>query len=225
MLYATLIIVIAVAPLLLMQGLSAAFFRPLAMSYIIAVVVSLVVATTVTPALAMLLSPRVPVARPGGSAFMGGLQRLYGRLAGSAIRSPVAAWAFVAGGVLVAILVWSQLERSLIPSFKETDVFVEVQAPPGTSLQAMDRITAALIHDLRAVPGVRNAAAQIGRALLSHEYGRREFGRGLGQPGSQGRLRGHAGRHADGRQRPTRHQRRGADLPFQEDAREPDRRG
>ena len=33
----------------------------------------------------------------------------------------------------------------------------------------MDRIAAALIHDLRAVPGVRNAAAQIGRALLSHE--------------------------------------------------------
>ena len=70
-----------------------------------------------------------------------------------------------------AILVWSQLERSLIPSFKETDVFVEVQAPPGTSLQAMDRITATLIHDLRAVPGVRNAAAQIGRALLSHDTG------------------------------------------------------
>ena len=46
-----------------------------------------------------------------------------------------------------------QRERSLIPSFKETDVFVELQAPPGTSLQAMDRISAALIHDLRAVPG------------------------------------------------------------------------
>jgi Cu/Ag efflux pump CusA len=168
MLYAALISVIAVAPLLLMQGLSAAFFRPLAMSYIIAVVASLAVATTVTPALAMLLSPQVPVARRGGSA-LDGLQRLYGRFAGPAIRSPVAAWAFVAGGVLVAILVWSQLERSLIPSFKETDVFVEVQAPPGVSLQAMDRITAALIRDLRAVPGVRNAAAQIGRALLSHD--------------------------------------------------------
>ena len=45
MLYATLIIVIAVAPLLLMKGLSAAFFEPLAWSYIIAAVVSLVVAT------------------------------------------------------------------------------------------------------------------------------------------------------------------------------------
>ena len=169
MLYAALISVIAVVPLLLMQGLSAAFFRPLAMSYIIAVVASLVVATTVTPALAMLLSAAGAGGAAGRLRAMDGLQRLYGRLAGSAILSPVAAWTFVGGGVLVAILVWSQLERSLIPSFKETDVFVEVQAPPGSSLQAMDRITATLIHDLRAVPGVRNAAAQIGRALLSHD--------------------------------------------------------
>ena len=169
MLYATLISVIAVAPLLLMQGLSAAFFKPLAWSYIIAVVISLVVATTVTPALAMLLSPRGPVAQPGGSASMGPLQRLYGRLAGPATRSPALAYAITACGVLVAVLAFSQQERSLIPSFKETDVFVELQAPPGTSLQAMDRMSSALIHDLLAIPGVRNAAAQIGRALLSHE--------------------------------------------------------
>ncbi len=100
---------------------------------------------------------------------MGGLQRFYGRLAGSAMRAPGLAYALVAAGVLVGSLVWSQQERSLIPSFKETDVFVELQAPPGASLQAMDRITTALIHDLRAIPGVRNAAAQIGRALLSHD--------------------------------------------------------
>jgi Cu/Ag efflux pump CusA len=169
MLYAGLISVTAVAPLLLMRGLAAEFFQPLAWSFIMAVVISLVVVTTVTPALAMSLSARTPVARLGGSAFMGGLQRFYGRLAGPAMRSPAFAWALVAGGVLAGVVVWSQQEYSLIPNFKETDVFVELQAPPGTSLQAMDRITAALIHDLRAIPGVRNAAAQIGRALLSHE--------------------------------------------------------
>ena len=130
MLYATLIIVIAVAPLLLMRGLSAAFFEPLALSYIIAVVVSLVVAITVTPALAMLLSAARARWRPGGSAFMGRILRLYSRLASSAMRSPSFAWALIAVGVLVCVLVWSQRERSLIPSFKETDVFVEL---PGAA--------------------------------------------------------------------------------------------
>src|SRR6266576_322665 len=169
MLYATLISVVAVAPVLLMQGLSAAFFKPLAWSYIIAIVVSLLVATVVTPAMTMLLSARASGPLSGGSAFLGGIQRLYSRMAGPALRSPALALACVAAGIVVAVLAWSQLERSLIPSFKETDVFVELQAPAGTSVQAMDRLTATLIHDLRAVPGVRNAAAQIGRALLSHE--------------------------------------------------------
>ncbi len=169
MLYATLIGVVAVAPVLLMQGLSAAFFKPLAWSYIIAMVVSLLVATAVTPALTLLLSARASGPLSGGSAFVGGIQRLYSRMAGPALRSPALALACVAAGIVVAVLAWSQLERSLIPSFKETDVFVELQAPAGTSVQAMDRLTATLIHDLRAVPGVRNAAAQIGRALLSHD--------------------------------------------------------
>ena len=169
MLYATLIIVIAVVPVLFMQGLSAAFLQPLAWSYIIAVVVSLAVAMTVTPALAMLLMANAPMAKPGGSALIRGLQRLHGRVAGPAMNSPVPAYVLAAAGVLVGVLIWSQQERSLMPSFKETDVFVEWQGPPGESLQAMDRITAALIHDLRAIPGVRNAAAQVGRALLSHD--------------------------------------------------------
>lgn len=169
MLYATLISVILVAPFLLMQGLLAAFFQPLAWSYIVAVVVSLVVAITVTPALAMLLSAHVPQAQSGGSAAIGGIQRHYARLTGWAMHSSAPVYTLAAGAVLLGLLIWLQQERSLIPSFKETDVFVELQAPPGVSLQVMDNATQSLIGDLRAVPGVRDAAAQIGRALLSHD--------------------------------------------------------
>ncbi len=169
MLYATLISIVAVAPLLIMHGLSAAFFQPLVWSYITAIVVSFVVATVVAPALAMVLSPRMKLSHAGGSAFTGILQRLHTRLTGWAMRSPIPAYALAIGGIVLAALMWSQQERSLIPSFKETDVFVEMQGPAGTSLQAMDHSVAAMIQDLRAVPGVRNAAAQIGRALLTHE--------------------------------------------------------
>jgi Cu/Ag efflux pump CusA len=48
--YATLIIVAAAVPVFLLQGLTGAFFRPLALSYTLAIVASLVVALTVTPA-------------------------------------------------------------------------------------------------------------------------------------------------------------------------------
>jgi Cu/Ag efflux pump CusA len=169
MLYATLISVVAVAPLLIMKGLSAEFFQPVAWSYITAIMVSLVVATTVTPVLAMLLSPQAKVPQSGGSAFMGGLQRSHTRATEWAMRSPAAAYALAVGGIVLGALIWLQPGRALIPSFKETDVFIELQGHAGSSLQAMGHTTEAVIHDLRAIPGVRNAAAQIGRALLSHE--------------------------------------------------------
>jgi Cu/Ag efflux pump CusA len=169
MLYAALICLVAAAPLLLMQGLSGAFFRPLAWSYVTAIIVSLIVAATVTPALAMLLTGQSSAAQNGGSVLMGGLQRLHARWGGPTTRMPAAALGLAAVGVVLGALVWSQAGGSLIPTFKETDLFVELQAPAGTSLPAMDRVVGAAIQDLRAIPGVRNAAAQVGRALLTHD--------------------------------------------------------
>jgi Cu/Ag efflux pump CusA len=170
MLYATLICVVAAVPLLLVPGLSAAFFRPLAWSYILAVVASLVVAMTVAPALNMLLSWHAATSPPAAAVRTPGpVQQRLAKLAEAMLRAPSLAYGLAAGAVVVGALIWLLQERSFIPSFKETDVFVEVQARPGTSVIAMDRMTTKLIHDLRGVPGVRNAAAQVGRALLSHD--------------------------------------------------------
>src|SRR5213593_691730 len=60
-LYATLIVLIAVAPAFFMEGLSGAFFTPLAVSYVLAVVASTVVALTVTPALGLILLGAAPI--------------------------------------------------------------------------------------------------------------------------------------------------------------------
>ena len=40
---------------------------------------------------------------------------------------------------------------------------------PGTSLEAMTRITLRASHELRAIPGVRNFGAHIGRAEVADE--------------------------------------------------------
>ncbi|MET0228511.1 MAG: efflux RND transporter permease subunit, partial [Actinomycetes bacterium] len=61
--YATLIDVVAVAPVFFMEGLTGAFFRPLALSYALAVLASMVVALTVTPALSLLLLHRATLER------------------------------------------------------------------------------------------------------------------------------------------------------------------
>jgi Cu/Ag efflux pump CusA len=53
--YATLINIVAVVPVMLVGGLTGAFFEPLALAYGLAVLASMAVALTVTPALGLLL--------------------------------------------------------------------------------------------------------------------------------------------------------------------------
>ncbi len=170
MLYATLIIVLAAAPLFFMGGASAALFEPLAWSYILAVVASMAVALVATPALAVVLLDGAPTALDGnGSRLLGRLQGAYDRVANGATRSVLPALAVAAISIPAGYLIWTQMERSLVPSFKETDVLIEWTGATGTSLTAMSRSTSALIKDLRAIKGVRNAAAHIGRAVLSDD--------------------------------------------------------
>ena len=54
--YATIIEIVAVVPIFLLAGLSGAFFQPLALAYALALLASMVVALTVTPALSLILS-------------------------------------------------------------------------------------------------------------------------------------------------------------------------
>ena len=61
--YATLIIIVAVVPIFFMEGLSGAFFQPLAFSFALAVLASMVVALTVTPAMSLLLLRSAPLER------------------------------------------------------------------------------------------------------------------------------------------------------------------
>lgn len=168
-LYATLILVVAVLPILFMRGLSAAFFQPMIWAYLIAIIVSMVMALIVTPALALLLISETRPVTPGAEVISGGLRRALEGPVRSGSSSIAPAGVLIAAGFAALFLCWMQRDRTLIPSFKETDVLVEWQAAPGTSLQAMTKATETLIKDIRKIPGVRNAAAQIGRAALSYD--------------------------------------------------------
>ena len=169
MLFATTIIVLAALPVLFMQGLAAPFFKPLFWSYIVAVLASLAVALTLTPAIACFLLAQVPLPARDGSALLARLQGACSKALNSMLRTPLPALVLAAGGVVVGVLMWTTSERSWLPNFKETDVVVEWQGSPGSSLEAMNRSTAALMKELRAVKGVTNAAAHVGRAVFSKE--------------------------------------------------------
>src|SRR5260370_22541962 len=113
----------------------------------------MMVAQTVDPAMAALLLAQTPLA-PRGDRPLNKLAGLFDRIGGPVVRAPIAC---IAAGVVAAIAcfaLWRSLEHNMVPSFKETDLVVEWQGPPGTSLQAMTRSTEGLIRDLRQIPGV-----------------------------------------------------------------------
>jgi CzcA family heavy metal efflux pump len=166
--YSTLIEILALLPVFFMEGLSGAFFKPLAMSYALAIAASTIVALTVTPAMAYILLRNAPLHRRE-SPLVAWLHRRYDFVLTRIIRSPRPAYVGVAIVVLAGVIVLPQLGQQLLPSFKERDFLMHWLTKPGTSLPEMDRITIQSAKDLRAIPGVRNFGAHIGQALIMDE--------------------------------------------------------
>jgi len=174
MIFATLIILLALLPVFLLQGVSGAFFQPLVISYALTLLASMVVALTVTPALCLLLLRNAPLERHE-SPLLRWLQRGYEAVLGRIIR--LLRPAFLAIGVLatgalalIGLAVLPSLGGvPMLPAFKEPNIMIQWQAPPGTSYPEMARITTRASRELRTIPGVRNVAANVGRAVLGDQ--------------------------------------------------------
>ncbi len=166
--YATLIVVLAIVPVFFLEGLTGSFFQPLAMSYALAVLVSLVVALTVTPALSMILLRKAPLERRE-SPLARWLERGYERLLERIIRRPLKAYVAVGAVVAAGVAVVPFLGQSLLPDFKERDFLMHWLTQPSTSGPEETRISIRACTELRKIPGVRNCGSHIGQALLSDE--------------------------------------------------------
>jgi CzcA family heavy metal efflux pump len=166
--YATLIVVLAIVPVFFLTGLTGSFFRPLAFSYALAVLASLLVALTVTPALSLILLARAPLERRE-SPLARWLERGYEGFLARILRRPLRAYAAVGAVVAAGVAVVPFLGQSLLPSFKERDFLMHWLTEPSTSGSEEYRISVQACRELRSIPGVRNCGSHIGQALLMDE--------------------------------------------------------
>jgi CzcA family heavy metal efflux pump len=173
--YATLIDVVAVTPVFFVEGLSGAFFQPLVISYALAIMASMVVALTLTPALAYLLLHRAAIERHE-SPVAERLRRAYQGLLARIIQTPRPAYLAVGSIMLAGVIVAPQLGQSLLPDFKERDFLMHWVTAPGTSLTDEVRISQRACIELREIDGVRNCGSHIGQALLMDEVVGVDFG-------------------------------------------------
>jgi len=166
--YASLIVALVFLPVFFLDGLAGTFFRPLALAYILAILASLVVALTLTPALCLMLLHGTPE-RKHDAPLVRGLKAAYRSVLPWFTRRP----GFALGVLLVAFtstgFAWNRLGEEFLPSFQERDFLMHWVEKPGTSIEAMTRITVRASQELRAIPGVRNFGAHIGRAEVADE--------------------------------------------------------
>ncbi|MDE2120815.1 MAG: efflux RND transporter permease subunit, partial [Betaproteobacteria bacterium] len=164
--YATAAVLLVVVPVLLMPGLAGRLFSPLAQAYALAVLASLLVALTVTPALCALLLVRDRAAShlPAPVRFT---QRHYMRVQQRLLTH----WKPALGlsVVLVAAGAWaaSSIGGSFLPPLQEGQFVVHMHLAPGASLQASLDMGARVEAALQRLPEVRVVAQHVGRAGLS----------------------------------------------------------
>ncbi len=166
--YATAIIVLVFLPVFFLEGLPGAFFRPLAIGYVLAILASLFVAVVVTPALSLLILPhgRNSAHEPPISRW---LKIPYRAMLPWFMRRPTTAIGVLLVSFAGTFMLLRTLGQEFLPNFQETDFLMHFVEKPGTSIEAMDRITILASKELRSIPGVRNFGSHIGRAEVADE--------------------------------------------------------
>jgi CzcA family heavy metal efflux pump len=165
--YAILAVIVALAPLLAVRGLSGALVAPLVGAVIAASLASLLVATVVTPALCLLFhrhegphpEPRLVERVKAGHGAL--LQRVCAR----------PGWPLLAVALISAIALGSlaAYRSELLPSMHDGQLTAEVRAPPATSLEAMSGYGAKAFQALAGLPGVASVGQRIGRDITGDD--------------------------------------------------------
>ncbi|TMA96121.1 MAG: efflux RND transporter permease subunit, partial [Deltaproteobacteria bacterium] len=167
--YATVMVALVFLPVFLLGGLEGALFRPLATAYVLATLASLVVALTVTPALALALLPGAVARHEEPPRLMRALRARYERALGRALARPLRVVTGSALAILTGIALVPYLHLEFLPEFHETNFVMHMTGAPGVGLAESARVGAAAARAALGVPGVRSVAQQIGRSTLSED--------------------------------------------------------
>lgn len=166
--HATLIIMVTFVPLFFLSGLEGRMLKPLGIAYLVALVMSLVVAMTVTPLLCKLML-----------SSDGYLQRVekknwvdkwllvhYSHSLARALKHSKAVVVSLVVLFAVCMVLFATMGRSFLPEFNEKALTISAVSRPGVSLEESNRIGALIESELLQVPEVVSTARRTGRGEL-----------------------------------------------------------
>lgn len=159
--YATYLLALTIAPILFLTGLQGAFFVPLALAFLLAVLASLAVAITLTPALALLLLHGSPHGEP---AFVERTKATHRRWLVAICEHPSRVVAASIAVSIVGVAGLLTFGGELLPAFREGHYVLKVNGPPGASMGWMRDVGTNLSRELLGIPDIATVEQQIGRA-------------------------------------------------------------
>jgi CzcA family heavy metal efflux pump len=163
--FATSIIVLVFLPIFGLSGVEGRLLTPLAVSYIVALLASLLVAIVVTPALAYAFLPRTRSILRGHDGWLARTVKAgYARLLPGALDRPRLVMAVSAVLLAGALAAATRLGTAFLPEFNEGTLTIQANTLPGTSLPKSDEIGRRVEQILLAQPEVVATARRTGRA-------------------------------------------------------------
>jgi HAE1 family hydrophobic/amphiphilic exporter-1 len=168
-------LVIIFVPVSFMSSISGRFLYQFGLTASVAVLVSLLVSFTLTPMMSARLLRSEDAASGGdhkeaGSrrGFYAWIDRHYERMLQWSMAHRLAVMMFAGLVVLSSIPLYTLVQQEYIPSdVDEAEFDVNITAPQGTSLAAMDEIMRAVENEIRAVPSVRLMLCDAGGSFIS----------------------------------------------------------
>lgn len=165
---ATLIIMVAFLPLFFLSGMEGRMLKPLGISFIVSLFMSLIVAMTLTPLLAkMLLTNDKYLAKNEKEKWLvRKMMQYYEQSLDWALRYKRIILISVFGLFVVSLFLLSSMGRSFLPEFNEGSLTLSVITKPGTSLEESNRLGNLVETELLSISEVTSTARRTGRGEL-----------------------------------------------------------
>lgn len=165
---ATLIIMVAFTPLFFLDGMEGRLLKPLGISFIIALFMSLLVAMTLTPLLCKdLLASEKYLDKNDRESFLSRkLSAWYARALDTAMSHKKAVLGATALLLAGAVVVFSFMGSSFLPDFNEGSMTISAVTGQGSSLDVSDQLGELMERELLTIPEVVRTSRRTGRGDL-----------------------------------------------------------